>query len=138
MNKHLPIQRRSLHDELVHRMRDMIVEGQLASGEKINEAEMTAAFGVSRTPLREALKVLTSENLLSHTPNRGFVVTSVTEQDIEEVFPIMGVLEGLAGEAACRHITEKQLAKVRRLHEEMVGHFETGDLHNYGEHPISH
>lgn len=120
-----------MHDELVQRIRDMIVEGQLAPGEKINEGTFTKMFGVSRTPLREALKVLTSENLISHTPNRGFVVTAVTERDVGEVFPVMAVLEGLAGELACSNISPGGLAKVRRLHEEMVSHYEAGNLHDY-------
>jgi len=131
MNTHAPIQRRPLHDELVQRLREMIMEGQLAPAEKISEVALTSYFAVSRTPLREALKVLVSEGLLGHTHNRGFVVNAVTRQDLEEVFPILGSLEALAGETACREMSDGEIAAVRDLHVEMVGHYEAGDLANY-------
>jgi DNA-binding GntR family transcriptional regulator len=126
-----PIHRRSLHGELVARLRDMIVEGRLAPGEKVNEKALSEVFDVSRTPLREALKVLASEGFVRQTPNRGSTVADLTEQDIDELFPVMGVLEGLAGELACERISDVELQSVRDLHAEMVAHFQAGDLQNY-------
>ncbi len=120
------IARRSLHDEIVTRLRDMIIEGTLKPGTKVPERELCLQFGVSRTPMREALKVLAAEGLLDLPPNRGAIVSRIRPEEIEELFPIMGALEALAGELACTRIDEAQIAAIARLHAEMVGHFERG------------
>ena len=133
MNEHPVILRRSLHDELATRLRDMIVEGDLKPAQKIPEAELCERFGVSRTPMREALKVLAAEGLISLLPNRGAVVAKITLQEIKELFPIMGALEALAGELACARIDERALAEIRRLHEKMVDHYERGDWLHYSK-----
>ncbi|MEL7544592.1 MAG: GntR family transcriptional regulator, partial [Pseudomonadota bacterium] len=91
------IVRRSLHDELIERMRALITDGSLTPGEKVPEKALCAQFGVSRTPLREALKVLAHEGLVELIPNRGATVARLTVEDLDEVFPIMGALEALAG-----------------------------------------
>ena len=127
----VPIQRRPLHNELADRLRRMIVEGELAPGEKLAEKELCSQFGVSRTPLREAMKVLATEGLVLLTPNRGCTVAKLTLADLDEAFPIMGALEALSGELACRHITDAEVARVRELHERMVRKYEVGALHDY-------
>ena len=71
MNRDTAIPRRSLHDELVERLRRLIVEGELEPGEKISEKALCATYGVSRTPFREARKVLARERLVVLTPHRG-------------------------------------------------------------------
>lgn len=126
-----PIQRRSLHNELADRLRHMIVEGDLAPGEKLAEKELCGQFGVSRTPLREAIKVLATEGLVQLTPNRGCTVAKLTLADLDEAFPIMGALEALSGELACQHITDAELARLRDLHERMVRKYEAGALRDY-------
>jgi DNA-binding GntR family transcriptional regulator len=126
-----PIARASLHDELVERLRDMIVEGELAPGDRVPERSLCERFGVSRTPLREALKVLASEGLLELLPNRGAAVARLTGDDLEEMFPVMGTLEALAGELACAQVTEEQLAEIRALHYQMVLHHTRGELPQY-------
>jgi DNA-binding GntR family transcriptional regulator len=125
------IPRKSLHAELVERLRNLIVEGTLAPGSKIPERALCEQFGVSRTPMREALKVLASEGLVSLEPNRGAWVSRITLEELEEVFPVMGALEALSGELACERITDHQLAIIRRLHEQMVSHYEAGELADY-------
>jgi DNA-binding GntR family transcriptional regulator len=115
MHEHPAILRRSLHDELATRLRDMIVNGELKPAQKIPEAELCERFGVSRTPMREALKVLAAEGLINLLPNRGAVVAKITQQEIDELFPIMGALEALAGELACARIDEPALVEIRRL-----------------------
>jgi DNA-binding GntR family transcriptional regulator len=127
----VPIQRRSLHNELADRLRHMIVEGELAPGEKLAEKELCLQFGVSRTPLREAMKVLATEGLVLLTPNRGCAVAKLTLADLDEAFPIMGALEALSGELACLHITDAELARIRDLHERMVRKYEAGALSDY-------
>ncbi len=121
----------SLHDELVERLRELIVESTLEPGVRVPERELCERFAVSRTPLREALKVLASEGLLELLPHRGARVTRLTAADLDEMFPVMGALEALAGELACAQITEAEMAEVRALHYQMVLHATRGELPEY-------
>ncbi len=123
--------RRSLHDELVERLQRLIIEGELTPGEKVPEKELCERFNVSRTPMREALKVLANAGLVTLTPNRGSSVTAVTVEDLQEVFPVMGALEALSGELACEKITDEEIAAVRKLHQDMIGHYKAKRLPEY-------
>lgn len=123
--------RRPLHLQLVERLHQLIVEGELAPGAKVPERELCERFNVSRTPMREALKVLASDGLITLTPNRGATVSDITAADLEEVFPVMGALEALAGELACKRITQKELSRIRSLHGAMVRHYEDRHLTAY-------
>ncbi len=93
----------------------MILEGHLAEGEKVRERALTEQFGVSRTPLREALKVLASEGLLQLIPNRGAVISRQTDAELAEAFPVLAALEGTAGELAAARATVKEMAQIERL-----------------------
>jgi DNA-binding GntR family transcriptional regulator len=125
------ITRRSLYDELALLLREMIINGELKPGDKIAEQALCLRFGVSRTPLREALKVLTAEGLVHLSPNRGASVASITAQEVDELFPIMGALEALAGEIACARITARDLARLRKLHATMIKHFNRKEISPY-------
>jgi DNA-binding GntR family transcriptional regulator len=125
------IPRRSLHNELTERIRKLITSGELPSGQKIPEKGLCEQFGVSRTPLREALKVLASEGIVTLRPNRGAMVRPLTIEELEEVFPVMGALEALSGEIACRFITDAEVQAIRRMHDAMVGHWRCGQLQDY-------
>ncbi|MCY0096802.1 GntR family transcriptional regulator [Hoeflea ulvae] len=125
------IERKSLHLELVERIRPLIVESQLLPGDKVPERELCERFGVSRTPMREALKVLASEGLVRLEPNRGAWVTVVTVEEVEEVFPVLGVLEALSGELACAYITDAEISHVRRLHDQMMQSYRDRNLADY-------
>ncbi len=127
----MKIAKSSLHNEAVTRIRDMIVEGQLEPGSKISEKQLCDLFGISRTPLREALKVLATEGLLDLLPNRGARVAKLTGKDLADLFHVMGALEGLAGELACANITEPALSEIRALHHEMLAHYSRGDRAGY-------
>jgi DNA-binding GntR family transcriptional regulator len=131
LNEHRVIVRRSLHEQIVDGLRDLIVEGALKPGEKIQEPELCERFGVSRTPLREALKALAVEGLLTLLPNRGAIVAKITQDEINELFPIMGALEALAGELACANITDAALAAIWRDHNRMVQYYERGEWPGY-------
>ncbi len=120
------IARRSLHGELVTLIRDLIVDGELSPGTKIPEQSLCERFVVSRTPLREALKVLAAEGLVTLHPNRGASVATITAEQVAELFPIMGALEALAGELACARATDRDIARIRRMHEEMLTHYRKG------------
>ena len=124
-------ERRLLHESAVDRLRDMIVQGALAPGAKLNERELCEKLGVSRTPLREALKVLSTEGLVELLPNRGAVVATLTERMVREIFAVMGALEALAGELACRNMTAAQLNEIRALHYQMLAHHARGELAAY-------
>lgn len=131
MNLLDPIARRPLAEELADRVRDMIVEGEIAPGERISEKLLCARFGVSRTPLREALKVLAREGLVALTPNRGAAATDLTLADLEEAFPIMAALEALTGELAAANATAEDRAELAQLHRGMAEAFEQGDRARY-------
>jgi DNA-binding GntR family transcriptional regulator len=119
----MPIARRQLHDELLERLRDLIISCELPPDVKIPEKELCERFGVSRTPLREALKVLAYEGLVVLLPNRGANVSPLTIADLQEVFPIYTRLEALAGELACSNCSDEEIAEIRALHEQMVEHY---------------
>lgn len=119
------------YDDVVSGIRDLIVEGELAPGSHIAERVLCERFGVSRTPLREALKVLASEGLIELAPNRGARVLQLTEAGVEEMFEVMGTLEALAGELAAKRITPEQLAEVKALHYQMALHYARGELMPY-------
>jgi DNA-binding GntR family transcriptional regulator len=125
---------RLLHEDVTDRLRDMIVQGELAPGAKLNERVLCERLGVSRTPLREALKTLASEGLVALLPNRGAAVTPLTLETVREVFEVMGALEALAGDLACRHVTDAQLAEIRALHFQMLAAHARGDLAGYFRH----
>ena len=126
-----PIARRSLHDEVVSRVRDMIIEGTLAPGARVHEGQLCQQLGVSRTPLREALKFLASEGLIELVAARGAVVRKFTAKDVRDMLDVLAVLEAFAGRLACRVASDADIAEVRRLHDRMVEHFETRDRLEY-------
>jgi DNA-binding GntR family transcriptional regulator len=125
------IARRSLHGELVDLLHDMVLSGELRPGDKVNEQALCARFGVSRTPLREALKVLASGGLVILSPNRGATVAQISPQEVDELFPIMGALESLAGELAAVRISDEGIRRLRAMHDEMVAHYQNADQAPY-------
>jgi DNA-binding GntR family transcriptional regulator len=125
------IVRRTLHDELVGLLRNMIIEGELRPGSRIAELRLCNRFGVSRTPLREALKVLSAEGLVRLLPNKGATVVRVTHKELEEVIPILGTLEALAGELACERIDKERLERIKTTHRQMVERFQRGEKRPY-------
>lgn len=131
MSEHGLISRRSLHGELVDLLHDMLLDGELRPGDKINEQALCTRFGVSRTPLREALKVLASNGLVILSPNRGASIARISPQEIDQLFPIMGALEALAGELACANITDGEIARIQKMHDQMVRHYEKREAGPY-------
>jgi len=121
----------SLHGEILSRLRDFIVEGNIEDGARIPERRLCDLFGVSRTPLREALKVLASEGLVDLLPNRGARVRQLSASDLTELFDVMGGLEALAGRLACEKITDAEFAEIERLHHEMYSAYLKRDMHGY-------
>src|SRR5499427_526627 len=116
----------SLHDEILNRLRDHIVEGNIVDGGRVPERQLCEMLGISRTPLREALKVLAAEGLIELLPNRGARIRQLSQRDLEELFDVMAGLESLAGRLACEAITA-----IEQLHYEMYGHSLHRDMHGY-------
>lgn len=130
----IPHLRRPLHEEAVDRLRDLIVRGDLAPGTRLNERVLSSRLGVSRTPLREAIKLLATEGLVDLLPNRGAVVAPIEPTRIAETLAVMGALESLAGELACAQASDQSIAEIRALHYEMLAMHARGDLDGYFRH----
>ena len=127
-----PITDRSvLHAAVAARLRDMVIEGKLAPGARLNERVLCEQLNVSRTPLREAFKMLAGEGLVELLPNRGAVVARMGIEDIEAAFAVIASLEGLAGELAAKHITETELSEIRALQFDMLASHTRRDLPGY-------
>jgi len=125
------IQRQALHHEVADRLRDLILKGELVPGERLNERALSDRFGISRTPLREAIKVLSTGGLVELLPNRGAIVTRLTRTQAEDLFQVMGALEGLAGELACARASDEDLSEIRAMHYQMLVHHTRGELAEY-------
>ena len=122
-----PIVRSNLHDALVSRIRDMIIEGRLAAGSRVHEGNLGRELGVSRTPLREALKFLASEGLLELSPGRGAVVRRFSPKEIRDSLAVIGLLEAEAGRLVCQHATDAELAELFALHARMLEKYAARD-----------
>jgi len=120
-----------MHDEVVFRLRHILTEGEIAPGSRIPERELCLSLGISRTPLREALKVLAAEGLVVLLPNRGSRAAKLTQKDVSELFEVCEALEAVAGELACPRITDDQLREIAALQVKMVQYYEARDLASY-------
>jgi DNA-binding GntR family transcriptional regulator len=109
-----------LHTEAAGRLRSMILSGELPPGSRMRELQLCEQLGVSRTPVREALRTLAAEGLVDLLPNRSVVVSQLHAPDLEHLFVVFGAVEGLAAELACERITEAEIAEIGRLLAEMV------------------
>lgn len=112
-------------------LRDQIFAGTLAPGSFIDEATLCASLKISRTPLREALKVLAAEGLVRHEPRRGSFVNQVTEQDLDEIFPVIALLEGRCAFEAARNASDADIAALDTLHERLKQHAQAKRINDY-------
>jgi DNA-binding GntR family transcriptional regulator len=126
--EHLSIARPVLHEQVAQRLRQMLVEGLIPPGGKLNERTLCEELSISRTPLREAIKMLAAEGLVELLPNRGSVAVQLSEADVRHTFEVMAGLEGLAGELAAQRVTE---AEIKALHFEMMAAYTRRDLSAY-------
>jgi DNA-binding GntR family transcriptional regulator len=113
------------------RLRELIIEGELAPGTRLNERALGERLGISRTPLREALRVLAAEGLVLLHPNRGAQVVTLSGDDVRESFEVMSSLEALSGELACQRITDAEVAEIKALTFEMLACHARADLPAY-------
>jgi DNA-binding GntR family transcriptional regulator len=115
-----PIAWRSLHETVTARLRDLIVEGHLPEGSRIVEKQLCEKLQVSRTPLREAFKVLAVEGLIEIQPNRGAIVRRIEMREAREMLTVIAALEAVAGELACANATDAEIAGLRAMHDRMM------------------
>ncbi len=127
----IPIPRAALHEQVAQRLRQMLVESRIAPGAKLNERELSELLNVSRTPLREAIKMLAAEGLVELLPNRGAVAVSLSEADVLNTFEVMAGLEAQSGELAAQRITDQELAEIQAMHYEMMAAYTRRDLSAY-------
>ncbi len=125
------IERPTLHNVVVTRLRDMVIEGLLQPGSRIHEGQLGEQLGVSRTPLREALKVLAMEGLVELVPGRGAMVRALTAKDVQDMLSVLSVLEQLAGTLTCQNASDADIRDVRQLHDEMMAFYRSGDRLQY-------
>lgn len=121
------IARRYLHDEVAERLRELIRSGELEPRARVNELELAETFGISRTPLREAIKILATEGLLELLPNRGARVASLSESEIDETLEAVAALEAGAGELACLRMSAAEIAQVASMTDAMRETHRLGD-----------
>ncbi|MBW2709678.1 MAG: GntR family transcriptional regulator [Deltaproteobacteria bacterium] len=119
------------HVKIADMLRDMIMIGTLKEGDKVNEGELCETMGISKTPLREALRVLSVEGLIRLVPNRGAFVTQPTFEEIAEMFDVMSLLEGFCARAACEKMTSKDFSRLAKLHTKLEETFERHDQEGY-------
>lgn len=121
----------SLHQQVAATLREQIFSGILSPGNFVDEVALCDALKISRTPLREALKVLTAEGLLRHELRRGCFVSEVTEQDLEDIFPVIALLEGRCAFEAARNASDADLAALKTLHDRLRDHADAGRIQDY-------
>ena len=113
----------TLREQIVDAIRDAILKGELRPGSRISEPELATRFGISRTPIREALRQLDSEGFLALTPRKGARVASLSEQDVEEYYDLKSLLEGHAAFLATPQISPFQLGRMEFLNGQMELYF---------------
>jgi DNA-binding GntR family transcriptional regulator len=123
----MPIQRFTLHDEVLTRLRDMIIEGKLAPGARINEGQVGSLLGVSRTPLREAIKSLVSEGLVEILPAKGAIVRRFDEKAIFDILEVLKSLEQTAARLLCKHASDGEITALEAIHIKMMSLYRKGD-----------
>src|SRR3954466_5551034 len=113
-----PVQH-SMHDEVAAQLRGLVFLGELMPGTFLDEVRIAEQLQISRTPLREELKVLCAEGLVRHEPRRGSFVNEVTEQDLDEIFPVLALLEGRCAREAAEHATDADIETLESMHDKL-------------------
>ena len=106
----------ALYQEVAERLRQRIYAHELQPGTWIDEQKLAEQYGISRTPLREALKVLASEGLVELKPRRGCYVTEISRQDLDDIFPLIALLEGRCAAEAVKRAKAADLTALKAIH----------------------
>jgi len=124
---------RPLYEDVADRLREQIFSKQLPSGSWLDEQSLADQFGISRTPMREAIKVLASEGLVTIKMRRGAYVTEVIRRDLEQIFTVLSLLEGQAAKEAATKATEDELNLLDHLHHRLEKAAADRDLEQFFE-----
>lgn len=127
------IARTALYEEVAELLRQQIYAHELNPGAWIDEQALADRFGISRTPMREALKVLASEGLVRLEPRRGCYVAELSEQDLDDIFPVMALLEGRVAFEAASKASAADLARLADLHDKLEQHAAANDADRFFE-----
>jgi DNA-binding GntR family transcriptional regulator len=122
-----------LHQEVAQRIREMIRKGTLHKGDRIVEKDLSQAMGTSRTPLREALRLLSSEGLIDLVPHKGAYVAQPSMREIREMFEVMSLLEASCARKAAEKMTDADFRKLEKLHEKLEKYFREKSHEKYLE-----
>jgi DNA-binding GntR family transcriptional regulator len=127
----LRVARSGLHEEAATRLRALIITGDLRPGQQLTEAELSDALGISRTPLREALKLLATEGLVELRLNRSAVVAPIRPAELPDLFEAVACIERSSAELAAHRMTQRDLQRLRTLQERMERLYEAGEREGY-------
>lgn len=128
-----PFSTPALYEQVAERLRARIYAHELSPGAWIDEQSIADEFGISRTPMREALKVLASEGLVILKPRRGCYVAEMSERDIDEIFPVLALLEGRVAEEATSRLTSADFLRLETIHAELERHGAANDADKFFE-----
>lgn len=123
----------ALYEQVAERLRTRIYAHELAPGAWVDEQALADEFGISRTPMREALKVLAAEGLVTLKPRRGCYVTEMSERDLDEIFPVLALLEGRVAEEATRRLASADFARLEKIHADLERHATANDADRFFE-----
>lgn len=121
------VEKATLYDQVLNRLRDLIIEGQLEPGDRIDEAALIERLGVSRTPFREALRTLAAEGLVETRSARGSIVRRLSAEEVRAMLELLGGLERMAGVWACARASDAEIAALIGLHHRMLVHYAERD-----------
>jgi len=128
-----PLAQRPLYLDVADRVRDLIYQRVLRPGDWIDEPELCVQLDISRTPMREALKVLHGENLIELVPRKGCRVRALEDDELLELFPVMASLEGLCAKLAARKLKPVDMARLQAIHAQLESCARDGDVDSYYE-----
>jgi DNA-binding GntR family transcriptional regulator len=124
---------KQLHEQVAQNINEMIRKGELRRGQKINETRLCELMGVSRTPIREALRTLNTQGIIDLVPHKGAFVSQFSIQEINDMFEVMSMLEGMCARLAVKKMAAADLKKIERLHEKLEHHYRKKDHKSYLE-----
>lgn len=125
---------KTLSEKTADKIRELIHKSVLESGEKLSEIHLCEQLGVSRTPLREALRALSAEGLVEIHPNRGAFVAEISIEELRHTFEVMSILEGSCARLAAERLTNADLNELEQLHEKLEEHYRNNAPHEYVKH----
>ncbi len=127
------IETKILHEEVAKQIQKLIASGRLAKGQKIDERSLAASMGVSRTPIREALRILSSRGLIDLVPYKGAFVAQFGRRELRDMFEIMSVLEGMCARLAAQNMTDEDFPEIEGLHGQLEAAYLERDHKTYLE-----